>query len=134
MIRSGAAAQPILHALRAQLPVDIVVQPVSTFKTFGDVFTAFTGTVLGIQNGDPITVTYDSLGAPAAAAVGPYPITAVVNAPAAVLANYNVEVGAGTLTVTLSNQVITVNYNAPGIASNGESFTVDATVWTTGQE
>ena len=44
-------------------------------KTLGEVFTAFTGTVAGLQGTDTGTATYASLGAAAGATVGSYDIT-----------------------------------------------------------
>lgn len=108
-------------------PRDLVVQPADKNKIFGTVFTAFTGSIVGIQNGDNITAVYASTGAPAAAAVGDYPITATLNDPANRLPNYTVSIGAATLSVTLANQTITVTTSAPSNAANGASFTVAAT-------
>ena len=48
----------------------------SKTKTLGDVFTAFTGRVVGLQGSDTGTATYASLGAAANATVGSYDITA----------------------------------------------------------
>jgi hypothetical protein len=45
-------------------------------KVLGDVFTAFTGTVSGLQGTDAGTATYASAGAAAGAAIGSYDITA----------------------------------------------------------
>ncbi len=105
---------------------DLVIQAADKTKIFGTVFTAFTGSIVGIQNGDNITVTYNSTGAPAGAAVGTYPITATLNDPAGMLPNYNVSIGTATLTVTLASQTITITTPAPGDAANGASFTVAA--------
>jgi LPXTG-site transpeptidase (sortase) family protein len=95
-------------------PRALTVTPADKTKIYGDVFTAFTGTVTGIQNGDPITVTYDSPGALATATVAgsPYTITATVNAPAGVLANYSLTVNTGSLTVTLRPLMVTPDNKA----------------------
>ncbi len=106
---------------------DLVVQPADKTKVFETLFTAFTGSLVGIQNSDNITATYDSLGAPVTAAVGTYPITATLVDPTNKLPNYNVSIGAATLTVTLANQTITITTSAPGNLVNGDSFTVAAT-------
>jgi len=58
---------------------------------------AFTGTIVGIQNGDAITATYNTP-AVAASPVGTYPI--VPNPTGAALGNYTVTTNNGTLTVT----------------------------------
>jgi LPXTG-site transpeptidase (sortase) family protein len=106
---------------------DLVVQPADKTKTFGTVFTAFTGSLVGVQNGDNITATYDSAGTPAAAVVGAYPITTTLNDPGGKLPNYNALIGPATLTVSLANQTITVTTHAPANAANNASFTVAAT-------
>ena len=103
------------------------MQPADKTKVFETLFTAFTGSLVGIQNNDNITATYDSLGAPVTAAVGTYPITATLVDPTNRLPNYNVSIGAATLTVTLANQTITITTSAPANAVNGSSFTVAAT-------
>ena len=106
---------------------DLVVTPADKTKVFGTVFTAFTGTITGIQNGDNITATYASTGAVATAAAGTYDITATLNDPTNKLPNYNVTLNTGTLTVTTSNQTITVTTSAPTSAAMNSSFTVAAT-------
>jgi uncharacterized repeat protein (TIGR03803 family) len=100
-------------------------------KTYGDVFTAFTGTVAGLQNGDKITASYASEGAAAAAGVSdsPYTITAVLNDPGGKLGNYVVTSTNGTLTVTKANQ--TIDWMTPGPAVYGTALgsgQLDATV------
>src|SRR5205814_6997234 len=44
-------------------------------KFYGQTFTAFTGSVVGLKGSDQATVTYTSAGAPAAAGAGSYDIT-----------------------------------------------------------
>jgi len=62
-------------------------------KTFGGVFTAFTGTVAGLQGADGGNATYASPGAPAAAAVGKYNITSGFAFTSGSATNYNVQAG-----------------------------------------
>ena len=85
----------------------LVVTPIDKIKTYGNLFTAFTGTITGIQNGETITAVYDSLGAPVTAAVGDYPITATLTAAAGVLDNYTVTLNTGTLSVIQRDLVVT---------------------------
>ena len=59
-------------------------------KNYGEVFTAFTGTITGIKNSDNIGATYASDGAVANAGIGSYDITATLNDPNSKLGNYNV--------------------------------------------
>ena len=54
-------------------PTPLSVTPDNKSKIYGDVFTAFTGTVVGLKFNDPITATYASDGAPAPAGVGAFP-------------------------------------------------------------
>jgi hypothetical protein len=69
-------------------------------KVYGDTNPVFTGSLTGVQNGDPIAESF-STGATAASGVGEYAIVPHVNATAAVLANYRAPVlTSGTLTIT----------------------------------
>ena len=89
-------------------PLDVT--PASQEKTYGQAAVAFSGTVTGIRNGDAVTATYTSAGAPAAADVGSYPITATLAGDAATLANYHVaSSGTGTLTVRPAPLIVTAN-------------------------
>jgi len=87
----------------------LTVTPDSQIKTYGDTLTAFTGTVDGIKNGDPITASYRSAGAVPEAGVGAYVITAVLADPAGKLSNYNVTLNTGTLTVNKAPLTITAD-------------------------
>jgi hypothetical protein len=83
----------------------------SKAKVYGAVFSGFTGVVTGLQtqNGDAVTVTYDSLGAPAAAGVANYDITVA-----------NVAFTSG----TAANYTITQNTATAGLAVNQAPLTV----------
>jgi MBG domain (YGX type) len=75
-------------------------------KILGAPFTAFTGTNTGLQNGDTITVTYASLGAPASAAVGTYDISiASVTFTSGSASNYSIM-------KNTASKGLTVSYNA----------------------
>ena len=87
----------------------LVVTPDDKAKVFGTVFTAFTGTITGIQNNDDITPVYASTGAPADAPSGTYPITVTLNDPDNKLPNYNVTLNTGTLTVGTSVLTVTAD-------------------------
>jgi hypothetical protein len=78
--------------------VALTVTPDNMSRSYGDPNPAFTGTVIGIKNGDNITATYSTLAAPASA-VGAYDITAVLNDPDHKLGNYTPTVNKGVLTV-----------------------------------
>jgi hypothetical protein len=88
-------------------PRTLTVTPANKTKVYGDTFTAFTGAVVGLQSGDNITVTYNSTGAPAVAAIGIHPLTVTLNDPNNRLSNYTVTLNTGTLTVTHRPMVVT---------------------------
>jgi hypothetical protein len=79
---------------------NLVVTSDSYSKIYGDVFSAFTGSIVGIRNGDNITATYASAGSPANAAFGSYDINITLVDPTNKLPNYNVTYNVGKLTVT----------------------------------
>ena len=82
-------------------PRDLSFVPDDQTKIYGAVFTAYTGAFTGLRAGDNITPIYDSLGAPATALVGDYPITVTLDDPDGKLGNYNLAViTPSTLTVT----------------------------------
>jgi autotransporter-associated beta strand protein len=93
----------------AVTPAPLTVTPANETKTYGSTFTAFAGTLAGLENGDNITASYASPGAAATAGVagGPYAITATLNDPSGLLGNYTVTYNVGSLTVT--QEVLTVN-------------------------
>jgi len=106
-------------------PRQLTVTPADKTKVYGDTFTLFTGTITGIQNGEAITATYASPGAVATATVAgsPYPITAILNAPAGVLANYTITVNTGNLDVTLRTLVVTPDNKAKVFGTVFNAFT-----------
>ncbi len=80
-------------------------------KFYGQTFTAFTGSVVGLKGSDQATVTYTSAGAPAAAGAGSYDIT----------------VDTVTFTVgSASNYAITKNTATNGLTVNKAPLTVTA--------
>ena len=93
-------------------PRDLVVANTDRSKVYGSVLvnTDFVGTITGIQNGDNITVTRNSTGAVATAAIGnSYPIVATLGDPDNKLGNYTVANPNGTLTVTAKALTITAS-------------------------
>ena len=95
----------------AVFPAFLMVTPDDQVKTYGSTFTAFTGTVEGLVNGDNITATYTSDGAAATAGVtnGPYEIDAVLNDPDNELSNYWVMANVGSLTVNPAPLTVTAD-------------------------
>jgi len=93
-------------------PRALVVVNTDRSKVYGDVLvnTDFAGSITGIQNGDNITLTRNSTGAVATAAVGnSYPIVATLADPDSKLGNYTVTNPNGTLTVTQKALTITAS-------------------------
>src|SRR6185437_11120733 len=88
----------------------LTVNVADASKTYGqDDSASLTGTIIGIQNGDPISASYASAGSAATATVGSYAINAVLSdAGTGDLANYNVTVNAGTLTVDAATLTVNV--------------------------
>ncbi len=80
-------------------PAPLTVTVNSASRSYGAVNPAFTGTITGLKNSDPITATYTTTATPVSP-VGTYPITAVFADPNNVLGNYTVTNNPGTLTVT----------------------------------
>jgi len=107
-------------------PRDLVITPADKTKSFGSDFTNFSGTIIGLRNGDNITATYTSTGAPAPAPVGSYPIIATLADPNNRLSNYDVSANNGTLTVNMNSQAITITIPAPATAGFNDTFTVAA--------
>jgi hypothetical protein len=88
------------------LPRALVVTPADTNRTYGGADPVFTGTVVGVQDGDLITAQFSTT-ASATSPVGPYPITAALEDPANQLGNYAVTAQTGTLTVTPAPLLVT---------------------------
>jgi hypothetical protein len=85
------------------LPATLIVDTYKESKAYGSTFTAFTGIMSGLRNGDTISIGgFSSAGAAATATVagGPYLITATLTNPNNELANYTVVTHFANLTVT----------------------------------
>ena len=76
-------------------------------KVYGQANPAFTGTLVGLKNGDNITESFTTT-AVANSAVGSYPITPGFVDPAGLLANYITTTLPGTLTITQAPLTITI--------------------------
>ena len=100
-------------------PAPLVITPAgSKTKIFGAVFTAFTGTITGLQGSDAVTVTYASKGAAASAAVGSYDIT---------VASYNFTNGSASnyaVTQNISTNGLTVLYASAGLCGGDVGHTI----------
>jgi hypothetical protein len=82
------------------------VTPANASREYGEPNPAFSGSIVGIKNGDDITATYASV-ATAASSVGTYPITATLDDPDNKLGNYDVTLNEGTLTITVAPLSVT---------------------------
>ena len=87
-------------------PAPLLVVPGNEGRLYGAANPVLTGTITGLENGDPITATYTTSAA-ATSAVGVYPINAALNDPMNLLGNYTVTITAGTLTITPAPLVVT---------------------------
>jgi hypothetical protein len=96
--------------------VPLVVTPADASRAYGATNPAFSGSITGIQNNDPISATY-STSATTAFDPGNYLITAQLNDAQNKLGNYSVTLNTGTLTIVKANQAI--SWAAPAAISYG---------------
>jgi hypothetical protein len=87
-------------------PLSVSADSVS--RAYGSPNPIFTGTILGIQNGDAVTATYTTTATPSSD-VGTYPIMPILIDPNGRLSNYNVTVNNGTLTITKAHLSVTAD-------------------------
>jgi MBG domain (YGX type)/Bacterial Ig-like domain (group 3)/Galactose oxidase, central domain len=95
-------------------------------KTYGVTFTAFTGTLTGLQGqiGDAVMVTYGSAGAPASASVGAYDITAAtVTFTAGSASNYNIIKNTASNGLTVNPATLTITPDGGKSKLLGATFT-----------
>lgn len=95
-------------------------------RTYGAANPAFTGTIAGLLNSDNITASYSS-SADAQSNVGSYDIVVSLNNPDGRLANYDVTVSNGTLTVGAASTATSLSASKSS-ANFGDSVTFTATV------
>jgi hypothetical protein len=79
-------------------PAALTVNVDNATRQYGQPNPVFTGTILGIKNGDNITATYSAATDPTTS-VGNYPIVATLSDPDSKLGNYTVAFNNGTLTI-----------------------------------
>ena len=123
----STSASVVIDVLTATLTVTTA----SKSKTYGAAFTAFTGGLTGVKNGDAITVgSYSSAGSAATATVagGPYVISAALSDPNSKLSNYTVVTSYGSLTVNPAAMTITATSASKiyGQTFAGTAFTYSA--------
>jgi hypothetical protein len=87
-------------------PAALTVTAADGTRVYGDINPAFTGSIVGLKNGDTITATFTSA-ATAGSAVGAYSITPSLADPGAKLGNYTATSNNGALTIAAAS--LTVN-------------------------
>ena len=87
-------------------PAPLSVTADDATRVYGDPNPVFTGTIVGIKNGDAITATYTSIATPASA-VGTYPIVANLIDLTHKLGNYTITKTDGVLTITQAPLTVT---------------------------
>ena len=87
-------------------PAPLSVTADNASRVYGDPNPVFTGTIVGIKNGDAITATYTSI-ATVASAVGTYPIVANLIDLTHKLGNYTITKTDGVLTITQAPLTVT---------------------------
>ncbi|HEY2233990.1 MAG TPA: MBG domain-containing protein [Candidatus Angelobacter sp.] len=108
---TGALANYVVTLNNGSLtvsPAPLTVTADNATRAFGAPNPAFTGTIVGIKNGDNITATY-STPATANSPAGTYPIIPALVDPTGKLGNYTVTINNGTLTVTTAILTVTAN-------------------------
>jgi hypothetical protein len=96
----------------------------SKSKTYGTVFSAFTGTVTGLvtTNGDAGTATYSSSGAAASANAGTYNIISAFNFTSGLSSNYSVTLNTATNGLTANTATLTVTPDGGKSKTYGTAF------------
>ncbi len=108
---TGALANYVVTLNNGSLtvsPAPLTVTANNATRAFGAPNPVFTGTIVGIKNGDNITATY-STPATATSPAGTYPIIPALVDPTGKLGNYTVTINNGTLTVTSAILTVTAN-------------------------
>jgi hypothetical protein len=104
----------------------LTVAATNAIRPYGAANPTFTGTIIGIRNGDNITATYTTT-ATSASPIGAYPIVPTLMDPGGKLVNYIVSLNNGTLTVIQASTTTAVSA-APNPADFGQSVRLTATV------
>jgi hypothetical protein len=103
-------------------PAPLTATAANASKLYGQVNPPFTGSIVGIKNGDNITATY-ATAATQSSPVGTYPIVPTLVDPDSKLGNYSVTVNNGTFTINPAPLTITADdktkiLNAPNPSFN----------------
>jgi hypothetical protein len=106
----------------------LVITANNAARNYGEANPTFSGTVVGLTNGDSMTVSFETA-ATAQASPGTYAITAIVSDPDGRLGNYDVTFVSGSLTIASVPPVIV---NQPVNHTVGLNFPVTFTVGANG--
>ncbi len=100
----------------------VTVSVNNTNRGYGQVNPAFSSTVIGLQNGDSVTVTNYITTATTNSIVGTYPVYPQLSDPLAVLGNYSVLTNVGTLNVTQAMLTVSVSSTNRGYGQANPGF------------
>jgi hypothetical protein len=87
-------------------PAPLIITAANQSRMYGAANPILTGTMSGVQNGDPISASFSTVATPASP-VGSYPIVPSLNDPDGLLSNYKVSLSNGTLTVSPAALTVT---------------------------
>jgi hypothetical protein len=119
----------MLHVTKAGLTVTAD----NASRTYGATNPAFTGNVVGIQNGDPIVAGYSTAATPTSP-VGTYAIVpAVSDGGTGALANYDVTLTNGTLTVNQATLTVTADNASRQYGAANPAFTASYSGFANGE-
>ena len=113
------------------LKTSLVIVAADKTKVYGSADPLLTGTLMGVKNGDSVTVSYGTT-ATAASHVGPYAITPTLADPDGKLSNYVVSSTDGTLAVTPAPLTIVADSKATVSGAPPPSLTASASGFVNG--
>jgi hypothetical protein len=128
----GNYAVTSLNGTLTITPVPLSVTTDNKSRSYGAADPTFTGTIVGLKNGDNVTATYSTT-AGATSPVGPYPITPSLVDPDGKLGNYTVSTHNGILTVTPAQLTGTADDKSRGYGKTNPVFTVTYTGFVNGE-
>lgn len=103
-------------------PAPLTISANNVARPYGQANPSFTGTIVGLLNGDNVSASYSSIATPASV-VGSYAIAITPIDPSGKLANYAVTLNNGTLTISPVPLTITANNASRQYGAADPSFT-----------
>ncbi|HSU55228.1 MAG TPA: MBG domain-containing protein, partial [Candidatus Dormibacteraeota bacterium] len=116
----------ISNGILSVSPAALSVSAEDKSKLYGDAVPALTGSLLGVVNGDNITVSYSTI-ANAATSVGSYDIVPALSDPDSKLSNYSITFSNGTLTIMAAETSVEIS-SSQNPATEAASLTFTANV------